>query len=128
MGPVGPRIQSVLEHTVKSLHEYNSHPDTSEDRQCTILDGLRLLSDLEFRRQVLRRVADSYIVGWWERDFVRWSRTLQADAIAPVQTRLAYYLLPAALKPADKRIGHIEAPVHWMPLMNLDNLPYGIPN
>ena len=35
-------MQSILEHTVKSLHEYNSHPDTSEDRQCTILDGLRL--------------------------------------------------------------------------------------
>ena len=87
----GPRMQSILEHTVKSLHEYNSHPDTKEDEQCTILDGLRMLSDLEYRNRVLRRVSDPYVIGWWARDFRNWTRTLKADAVAPVQTRLAYY-------------------------------------
>ena len=87
----GPRMQSILEHTVKSLHEYNTHPDTREDEQCTILDGLRMLSDLKYRKRVLRRVSDPYVLGWWARDFRNWSRTLKADAIAPVQTRLAYY-------------------------------------
>ena len=87
----GPRMQSILEHTVKSLHEYNTHPDTKEDEQCTILDGLRMLSDLEYRNRVLRRVSDPYVLGWWARDFRTWTRTLKADAIAPVQTRLAYY-------------------------------------
>ena len=87
----GPRMQSILEHTVKSLHEYNTHPDTGEDEQCTILDGLRLLSDLNYRKRVLRRVSDPYVLGWWARDFRSWTRTLRADAVAPVQTRLAYY-------------------------------------
>ena len=87
----GPRMQSILEHTVKSLHEYNTHPDTGEDEQCTILDGLRLLSDLAYRKRVLRRVSDPYVLGWWARDFRSWTRTLRADAVAPVQTRLAYY-------------------------------------
>ena len=58
----GLRMQSILEHAVKSLHEYNRHPDTREDRQLTILDGQRLLADLEFRREVLRRVDDSYVL------------------------------------------------------------------
>ena len=87
----GPRMQSILEHTVKSLHEYNTHPDTKEDEQCTILDGLRMLSDLQYRNRVLRRVDDPYVIGWWARDFRNWTRTLKADAVAPVQTRLAYY-------------------------------------
>ncbi len=87
----GPRMQSILEHTVKSLHEYNTHPDTKEDEQCTILDGLRMLSDLQYRKRVLRRVTDPYVLGWWARDFRNWTRTLKADAVAPVQTRLAYY-------------------------------------
>ena len=87
----GPRMQSILEHTVKSLHEYNTHPDTGDDEQCTILDGLRLLSDLDYRKRVLRRVSDPYVLGWWARDFRSWTRTLKADAVAPVQTRLAYY-------------------------------------
>ncbi len=30
----GPCMQPILEHTVKSLHEYNVHPDTGEDDQC----------------------------------------------------------------------------------------------
>ena len=87
----GPRMQSILEHTVKSLHEYNCHPDTGEDEQLTILDGSRMLSDRKFRNRVLLRVADPYIVSWWGSVFLDWTRTLQAEAVSPVQTRLAYY-------------------------------------
>ena len=87
----GPRMQSILEHVVKTLHEYNSHPDTAADEQLTILDGSRLMSDRRFRRTVLRRVRDSFIIEWWAHTYSAWTRTLQADSIAPVQTRLAYY-------------------------------------
>ena len=87
----GPRMQSILEHTVKSLHEYNRHPDTGEEEQLTILDGLRMLSDVKFRNRVLRRVDDPYVVAWWGRDLLSWTRTTRSDALAPVQTRLAYY-------------------------------------
>ena len=87
----GPRMQSVLEHTVKSLHEYNAHPDTREDEQLTILDGQRLLAEPEFRKQVQRRVGDPYVLGWWARDFASWTRQFRSEVTAPVQTRLAYY-------------------------------------
>ena len=87
----GPRMQSILEHTVKSLHEYHCHPDTGEDEQLTILDGSRMLSDRKFRNRVLLRVADPYIVSWWGGVFLDWTRTIQTEAISPVQTRLAYY-------------------------------------
>ena len=43
----GPRMQSILEQTVKTLHEANER--TEAGRQYTILDGLRLLSDAKFR-------------------------------------------------------------------------------
>ena len=85
----GPRMQSILEHTVKTLHEANEQMD--EDRQYTILDGLRLISDVKFRGPVLEKVKDPYILEWWARDFGSWRRETRADALAPVQTRLAYY-------------------------------------
>ena len=85
----GPRMQSILEHTVKTLHEANESMD--EDRQHTILDGLKLLSDVKFRGAVLEKVNDPYILEWWARDFGSWRRETRADALAPVQTRLAYY-------------------------------------
>ena len=87
----GPRMQSILEQTVKTLHEANAHPDTAAEEQHTILDGLRLLSDDGFRSQVLERVSDPFLLDWWARDFGGWRREYRAEALAPVQTRLSYY-------------------------------------
>ena len=85
----GPRMQSILEHSVKSLHEANSHMEP--DRQYTILDALPLLSDSGFRTEVLGRVSDPYLLEWWSRDFGSWHAQYRADALAPVQTRISYY-------------------------------------
>ncbi len=85
----GPRMQSILEQTVKTLHEANEQVEV--DRQHTILDGLRLLSNDPFRNSVLEKVSDPYILEWWARDFGNWHRQYRAEALAPVQTRLSYY-------------------------------------
>ncbi len=87
----GPRMQSILEQTVKTLHEANAHPATAADEQHTILDGLPLLSDDGFRGHVLERVSDPFLLDWWARDFGGWRREYRAEALAPVQTRLSYY-------------------------------------
>ena len=87
----GPRMQSILEQTVKTLHEANEHPDTADDEQLTILDALTLLADDEFKNGVLTRVSDPYLLQWWMRDFKGWRGETRADALAPVQTRLSYY-------------------------------------
>ena len=87
----GPRMQSIIEQTVKTLHEVNAHPSTRDDEQFTILDGLTLLSDGEFRTGALTSVADPYLLEWWERVFRAWRHETRADALAPVQTRLTYY-------------------------------------
>ena len=87
----GPRMQSILEHTVKSLHEANKHPATAADEQFTLLDGLSLLSDDNYRTGVLTRVSDPFLLDWWGGIFASWRRDYQGDALAPVQTRLSYY-------------------------------------
>ena len=87
----GPRMQSILEQTVKTLHEANEHPTTDEREQHTILDGLRLLSDAPYRNSVLAKISDPYLLEWWARDFGSWHRQYRAEALAPVQTRLSYY-------------------------------------
>ena len=60
----GPRMQSILEQTVKSLHEANESRDAGE--QYTILDGLRILAD-DFRDEVLANVSDPFLLQWWAR-------------------------------------------------------------
>ena len=85
----GPRMQSILEQTVKTLHEANESMD--EDEQYTILDGLKLLSNEPFRNRLLEKLSDPYLIEWWARDFSSWHRQYKAEALAPVQTRLSYY-------------------------------------
>ena len=85
----GPRMQSILEQTVKTLHEANEQVEA--ERQYTILDGLKLLSNEPFRKDVLKKVSDPYLLEWWASTFTGWSRDYKADSLAPVQTRLSYY-------------------------------------
>jgi len=85
----GPRMQSILEQTVKTLHEANEQVEA--EQQYTILDGLKLLSNDPFRKDVLKKVSDPYLLEWWARDFGSWHRQYKAEALAPVQTRLSYY-------------------------------------
>ena len=84
-------MQSILEQTVKTLHEANSHPHVEAEDQYTILVGLRLLTDEQFRNPVLAKLRDPYLLEWWSRDFGGWRKEYQAEALAPVQTRLTYY-------------------------------------
>ena len=85
----GPRMQSILEQTVKTLHEANEQMEA--EAQYTILDGLKLLSNEPFRKDVLKKVSDPYLLEWWASTFTGWSRDYKADSLAPVQTRLSYY-------------------------------------
>ncbi|MXY42476.1 MAG: type IV secretion system DNA-binding domain-containing protein [Dehalococcoidia bacterium] len=85
----GPRMQSILEQTVKTLHEANEQMEV--EQQYTILDGLKLLSNDPFRNGVLKKVSDPYLLEWWANTFTGWSRDYKADSLAPVQTRLSYY-------------------------------------
>ena len=85
----GPRMQSILEQAVKTLHEANERMEA--ERQYTILDALPLLSNETFRTLVLANVSDSYLLEWWARDFGGWRHEYRAEAMAPVQTRLSYY-------------------------------------
>ncbi len=82
-------MQSILEQTVKTLHEVNEQVEA--EQQYTILDGLKLLSDDPFRNAVLKKVSDPYLLEWWARDFGSWHRQYRAEALTPVQTRLSYY-------------------------------------
>ena len=82
-------MQSILEFTIKTLHEANEQVEAGD--QYTILDGLRLLSNAPFRNHILRKISDPYILDWWANTFKGWSNEYQADSLAPVQTRLSYY-------------------------------------
>ena len=85
----GPRMQTILDHALKSLHEANQQRD--RDAQYTLLDVSLMLQNPEFRRDVLKQVQDPYISRWWREVFDRWPTQQRYEAMAPVETRLSYY-------------------------------------
>ena len=93
----GPRMQSILEHTVKTLHEANESMD--EDGQYTILDGLKLLSDGKFRAETLAKLSDPYLLEWWTRDFDNWHRST-----APRPSPRCRPGWPTTLPPSSRKI------------------------
>ena len=97
----GSRMQNILEHTIKSLHEANSHPDTPREKQYTLLDGMRMLSETDFRTAVLEKVHDPSLRRYW-REFEKVSPHLRSEAVTSVQTRLAYF---ASTKKARQILG-----------------------
>ena len=87
----GPRMQGILEFTVKSLHEANSSPDRSRDEQYTMLDAHMMLTDENFRFRVLQDVNDHVLKDWWISDFGQWQDRQRQEAIAPVLNRIGAF-------------------------------------
>ena len=77
----GPRMQSILEQTVKTLHEANEQMEA--EQQFTILDGLKLLSNEPFRKDVLKKVSDPYLLEWWGQHLHRLEPRLQGRLPGP---------------------------------------------
>ena len=85
----GSRMEAILTHVMKSMHEANrSLPGRS---QLTILDGASMLSDEAFRDAVLDRVQDPVLLDWWRSAHGGWAREYGQDAVAPVVTRLSSF-------------------------------------
>ncbi len=84
-------MQSILEQDRQDPPRGQRAPGDGREQPATILHGLKLLSDETFRKGVLKRVSDPYLLEWWARAFGSWHPQYKAEALAPVQTRLSYY-------------------------------------
>ena len=108
----GPRMQSILKQTVKSLHEANEHPETDKGSQYTILHGLKLLSDGNFRKDVLKKIEDPYLLEWWARDFGGWHPQRRGPRPRPDPPLLLHLLRAGAGHPRPVPLHHRHARDH----------------
>ena len=53
--------------------------------------GWRMLSEDDFRATVLEKVHDTFLLRYWRDEFEKMRPQLRSEAVAPVQTRLAYF-------------------------------------
>ena len=85
----GNRMENILTNVMRCLYEANR--TLGRRKQMTMLDGLQMLTDEEFRYMVLDRVEDPVLLDWWQSSHGGWAREYGKEAVAPVITRLTNY-------------------------------------
>ena len=85
----GNRMENILTNVMRCLYEANR--TLGRRKQLTMLDGLQMLTDEDFRYMVLDRVEDPVLLDWWQSSHGGWAREYGKEAVAPVITRLTNY-------------------------------------
>lgn len=85
----GPRLEHILRNTLLSLAYYP---------HSTLLDIVPMLTNFEFRRQVLYSVSDSTIHEFWQKEFEPLSSQLKNEFIAPIVNKVGLFSTHPILK------------------------------
>jgi type IV secretory pathway TraG/TraD family ATPase VirD4 len=78
----GPRMEHILRFTLLTLL---CVPDA------TLLDIQPLLTNEEFRSNALRYVTDTHIFAFWHNEFANYTKTLKAEAVAPILNKVGLF-------------------------------------
>jgi hypothetical protein len=87
----GPRMEQALRSSLMCLHEANQSRK-SED-QYTLLDVLPMLSNENFRAEVMTQVGDRALWVSWRDNYVNLGRVLQQQIANPVTTKIGRFLV-----------------------------------
>ncbi len=78
----GPRLEYILRYSILALLDYP---------QATMLDITRILTDKNFRKDVLEHVGDPVVKNFWDIEFASWNDKFAAEAIAPVLNKVGAF-------------------------------------
>jgi hypothetical protein len=78
----GPRLEYILRYSLLALLDY---PES------TMLDITRLLTDKNFRKDVIDHVTDPVVTNFWNVEFQSWNDKFAAEAVAPVLNKVGAF-------------------------------------
>lgn len=104
----GPRLEYLLNYSILTLLHCQN---------VSLLAVLRILSDKNYRKFLLKQVKDPFILKFWEDEFTQLSNNqkLLAEAIAPIQNKVGRFLGPTMIR---NMIGQIKSSIDLQEIMN----------
>jgi hypothetical protein len=90
----GPRMEGALRASIMSLHEANQNRRREE--QYTLLDVVPMLTNQDFRQDVLKQVSDRALWTWWRDNYDYMGRVLQQQTANPVTTKVGRFMVTEA--------------------------------
>ena len=85
----GPRLEYILYAGVAALMECEN---------VSLLSLPRMLTEVRYRRWVLKQVRDPVVRTFWEREFAGFDKRLLAEIISPIQNKVGQLLMAAPLR------------------------------
>ena len=77
------RMEYILNNTLLALLEY---PGT------TIIGILRMFSDDDYRKQIVKGLEDQVVKDFWEKEFAKYSQRYQTEAVAAIQNKIGQFV------------------------------------
>lgn len=78
----GPRLEHILRNSILTILHY---PDAS------LLDIQPLLTNIDFRNEVLHYVTDTTLLNFWYKEFYAMPPALKAEAISPIINKIGLF-------------------------------------
>lgn len=78
----GPRLEYILRYTLLALLDY---PNS------TMLDITRMLTDKNFRKDVISYIDDPVVKNFWVTEFASWNDKFASEAVAPVLNKVGAF-------------------------------------
>ncbi len=78
-----PRLEHVLRYTTLALLDT---PNT------TILSILKMLTDKNYRQQIVRNIQDNVVKNFWVNEFAGWSEKFDNEAITPLLNKVGQFV------------------------------------
>jgi hypothetical protein len=70
----------------------------TEEPGHTLFDARRLLTDKDYRRDIVSSLTDDVVRQFWQDEFERYTRSYRTEAIAPIQNKLGEFLVNPVLR------------------------------
>lgn len=104
----GPRLQYIMQNAVATCLEAQG---------VTLLAVLRVLTDKNFRKFILKQVKDPILKKFWEEEFTSMSTNsrLVTEAVAPIQNKVGRFISTAIIR---NIIGQVKSTVDLREIMD----------
>lgn len=85
----GPRLEHIFRHSILTLLHYPGS---------TLLEVPRLLTDKDFRQEVLKYVDHPQVREFWFYEFDKYSAWLRSQAISPILNKIGHFITSVPLR------------------------------
>jgi len=79
----GPRLEYILRNVLLAIVEYPN---------ATMMHIVRMLTDKNFKEEVLEHVTDPIVLKFWREEYDKWTDKFRDEAIAPITNKIGQFI------------------------------------